>query len=295
MSFAAEEVKQRAYVRVLSARKVRIGTRRKLVAALKDAVANKDGYELLSDREIKSALGRKWWNFKRCKDTGCILEHAPEAGIDRLILITLSQDPNGLTLDLEVDDAYSREALKVTSITTDDPNSNTQTFAAEAIEELLTVKKDDPPPPPAPQAKPIELIEGDPDAEMRDDEPFAIAPVWSYSTIGLGVAMLGAGGVFGLRAGNTQTEIQSEPHSRDDLDALIAQGESDQSLANTFYIAGGVVTTLGVAMLLFLGPDEDPSGAAARQRDPDAPRATPDPVRVHLGLTGVQLEVDFGL
>ncbi len=66
---------------------------------------------------------------------------------------------------------------------------------------------------------------------------------------GVGVAGLATGSYFGLRAGSKQREAQDEPVQRRAADTF-SDAESAATLANVFFIAGGVLTAGGVAWIV---------------------------------------------
>jgi hypothetical protein len=86
------------------------------------------------------------------------------------------------------------------------------------------------------------------------DEPER-APLGKLGRVGAftaagGAAFLVGGVLVGFGADETQQEIQSEPHPRNDLETLQSRGQRQLRAANSMMIIGGVALAGGVSLLI---------------------------------------------
>ena len=288
MTFAPEDTSLRTAVVLMESQGVRVRDRRRILQLIENAVTDYGGYSVIDDRSLKRQLGaRQYRTMTRCSNPDCFLGEVRDAGLDRLILVELTRKGGILTVTMEINNVPDRYVMQFAVGATDDIKS--EAFLDAPLATLLDLT---PPPliPPTPVANVTPVGPGDGEAKEdpeEDDGPLVIDPIWTYTALGAGATLVAVGGLFGLLADNTRTEIQEKPHNGDEVQELIDQGEAHRRNANIAFGLG--VAALGTGALLWYLSDEregrDPTGAAL---DP-----SPNDIQVNVGPTGVGVSIPY--
>ncbi len=95
-------------------------------------------------------------------------------------------------------------------------------------------------------------------------QPLRIA---GWSSLGVGVAALGAGAVFGSQLKSTQDDFDATPYQRYAYQ-LAEQGNDEARRANAMFAVGGTLVATGVVLVLIdsLGGDNEPEASGPRVR-----------------------------
>lgn len=241
------------------------------------------GYDVVSQADITAMLGfEKQKKVLGCsEDSSCLAEIGGALGVDFMLTGQVGQIGSRYRVSLLVVDTKKARVL-ARSAQFSDQNEDALVRAAEtALHEVLVglrtpavaqAPQVEPPrvaPPPPPPAKVPAATNPPPYASSpRPDlaaRPFAAAPVEpmrgaglrpsrtaAWVTLGAGVALLGGGAVFGLKAKATRDDLAkawAEPNYQSVYDSKSKDAKAYARNANVLYLLGGAAT--GVSGWLF--------------------------------------------
>ena len=137
--------------------------------------------------------------------------------------------------------------------------------AGEGTTSRMTVPQlDDAPPDPAPVAASAST-----DASSSGGGTLRVV---GFATMAVGVALAGAGGYFALDASSKQDDLEQAARSREawnaDRQATFEGGESSATMANVFFVSGGVALATGAVLTILGYVKKSEASTAARRSAP---------------------------